>query len=65
MLGGAGSKDIIKMVMDGNPLVRADVTCPPSMIATGISLVIIALRRKRLNGFCQKKKPSKIILADE
>lgn len=35
-LGGAGSKDIIKMIMDGNPLVKADVTYHPAMIATGL-----------------------------
>jgi len=65
MLGGAGSKEIIKMVMDGDPLVRADVTYPPSMIATGISLAVMSLRGEKLNGFYQNKIPSKIILAAE
>lgn len=64
-LGGAGSKDIIKMIMDGNPLVRADVTYPPSMIATGISCAVMSLRGEKLNGFYQNKIPSKIILAAE
>lgn len=64
-LGGAGSKDIIKMVMDGDRLVRADVTYPPSMIATGISCAVMSLRGEKLNGFYQGKIPSKIILAAE
>lgn len=64
-LGGAGSKDIIKMIMDGDELVRADVTYPPSMIATGISCAVMALRGEKLNGFYQNQIPSKIILAAE
>jgi len=64
-LGGAGSKDIIKMIMDGNPLVRANVTYPPSMIATGISMAVMALRHEPLNGFYQRQIPSRIILAAE
>lgn len=65
MLGGAGSKDIIKMVMDGDPLVRADVTYPPSMIASGISLAVNGVQGKGLEGFYQQKIPSRIILAAE
>jgi len=64
-LGGAGSKEMIKKVMDNDPLVRADVTYPPSMIATGISMAVMALRGEELNGFYQHQIPSKIILAAE
>lgn len=64
-LGGAGNKDIIKMIIDGNPLVRADVTYPPSMIATGISMAVMAMRDEKLDGFYQNKLPSKIILRAE
>lgn len=64
-LGGAGSKIIIKKVMDGDPLVTADVTYPPSMIASGISLAIYGARNEALAGFYQGKIPSKIILAAE
>ncbi len=64
-LGGAGAKEIVKMVMDGDPLVRANVTYPPSMIATGISMAVMALRNEKLNGFYQNKIPSKIILSAE
>jgi len=64
-LGGAGSKEIIKMVMDGDKQVRADVTYPPSMIGTGISMAVMSLRGEKLNGFYQNQIPSKIILAAE
>ena len=64
-LGGAGSKDIVKMIMDGDKLVRADVTYPPSMVATAISLAVDGLRDQPLSGFYQKKIPSKIVLASE
>lgn len=64
-LGGAGSKIMIKKVMDGDPLVRADVTYPPSMIATGISLAVDGVQNKPLPGFYQKKIPSRVILAAE
>lgn len=65
MFGGAGSKDIIKMILDGDPLVRADATYPPSMIATGISLGVMGVKGEVWNGFYQHKLPSKIILAAE
>lgn len=38
ILGGAGMKDIIKRVMDNDPIFPADVTYPPSMIAMGMEL---------------------------
>lgn len=65
MLGGAGSKVMIKRIMDNDPLVRADVTYPPSMVATGISLGVLGVRNQALQGFYQKKIPSKIVLAAE
>ncbi len=72
-LGGAGSKVMIKkiidgdplVIIDGDPLVQADVTYPPSMIATGISLAVYGSRNQPLPGFYQAKIPSKIILAAE
>jgi ribose transport system substrate-binding protein len=38
VLGGAGSKDYIKKVMDGDKVVTADVTYSPSMIADAMRL---------------------------
>jgi ribose transport system substrate-binding protein len=64
-LGGAGSKDIIKMIIDGNPLVKADVTYPPSMVASGVSIAVMSLRGEKFNNFYQGKIPSKIILSAE
>jgi ribose transport system substrate-binding protein len=64
-LGGAGSKQMIKKVMEGNDLVRADVTYPPSMAATAVSLAVKGLRNQPLDGFYQQKIPSRIVLAAE
>jgi ribose transport system substrate-binding protein len=44
MMGGAGMKDAVKMVMDKHPMVPADITYPPSMIATGIHLAAGVMR---------------------
>jgi ribose transport system substrate-binding protein len=44
ILGGAGMKDIVKRVMDGDPLYPADITYPPSMIAVGIQQAVTMLR---------------------
>ena len=44
VLGGAGMKDIVKKVMDGDPRYPADITYPPSMIAVGIHLCASNLR---------------------
>ncbi len=57
IVGGAGMKDVIKMVMDGNPQVPADITYPPSMIAAGIHTAASNLRdgRQKLIGQFQPK----------
>ncbi|MFG0331402.1 MAG: ABC transporter substrate-binding protein [Phycisphaerales bacterium] len=44
MLGGAGMKDIVKRVMENDPMFPADITYPPSMIATGIHLCVSTMR---------------------
>ncbi|MCC6404596.1 MAG: ABC transporter substrate-binding protein [Fimbriimonadaceae bacterium] len=44
ILGGAGMKDIVKRVMDKDPVFPANITYPPSMIATGIHLAVSNLR---------------------
>lgn len=40
ILGGAGMKDIIKRVIDGDPMFPADVTYPPSMVKDGIERAV-------------------------
>ncbi|MDX9980014.1 MAG: ABC transporter substrate-binding protein [Lentisphaeria bacterium] len=44
IFGGAGMKEIIKKVMDGDPMYPANVTYSPSMIATGIHLAVASMR---------------------
>jgi len=53
MLGGAGMKDVVKRVMDGDKMFPADITYPPSMIATGMSVAVSALS----GGNLDKKRP--------
>jgi ribose transport system substrate-binding protein len=43
ILGGAGMKDIVKRVRDGDPMYPADITYPPAMIAPGIHLCVANL----------------------
>ncbi|MSQ90960.1 MAG: ribose ABC transporter substrate-binding protein [Phycisphaerales bacterium] len=43
ILGGAGMKDIIKRVMERDPIFPANITYPPSMIATGMELAAAVL----------------------
>lgn len=52
ILGGAGMKDVVKRVMDKDPLFPANITYPPSMIATGMHLAYSNLR----DGAIDKKK---------
>ena len=40
IVGGAGMKDIIKGIMDGDTLVPVDVLYPPAMIATAIDVTV-------------------------
>jgi ribose transport system substrate-binding protein len=44
VLGGAGMKDIVKKVMDGDPMVPADITYPPSMVGCAVHLAASTLR---------------------
>lgn len=44
IFGGAGMKDVVKKVMDRDPMFPADVTYSPNMIAAGIHLAVASLR---------------------
>ncbi|WP_028226069.1 substrate-binding domain-containing protein [Paraburkholderia ferrariae] len=55
VFGGAGSKDMVKRVMDGDPLVRADVSYSPKFIYDAIRMTAEA----RLAG---KALPAKTII---
>lgn len=41
IVGGGGMKDIVKRVMDGDPLTPVDVLYPPAMIATAMELTAL------------------------
>lgn len=57
---------VLKMVMDGDPLVRADVTYVPSHIASGVSLAVMGARGQGLGNFYyQRLLPHKIMLSSE
>ena len=43
VVGGAGSKDMVKRVMDGDKMVPVDVLYPPAMIATAMQLTAAGL----------------------
>ncbi|WP_093014035.1 ABC transporter substrate-binding protein [Roseivivax sp. THAF30] len=43
VLGGAGMKEMVKRVMDGDEMIPADVTYPPSMIATAIEMTAVGM----------------------
>ncbi len=43
VLGGAGMKEMIAKVRDGDKMIPADVTYPPSMIVTAIELTAVGL----------------------
>lgn len=43
VLGGAGMKEMIKRTADGDEMMPANVTYPPSMIATAIELTAVGL----------------------
>jgi len=65
MFGGAAKKEIVKRIMDGDALVRADATYPPNVVATSVSLAVVGMRGRVFEGFYQKKLPIRIILASE
>ncbi|HET6487493.1 MAG TPA: substrate-binding domain-containing protein [Spirochaetia bacterium] len=65
-LGGGGSKELVKKIIDNSdPLIKADVTYPPDVVATGVSLAVLGVRGRVFEGFYQKKLPVNIILNSE
>ncbi|MCW5945981.1 MAG: ABC transporter substrate-binding protein [Fimbriimonadales bacterium] len=49
IVGGGGMKDVVKRVMDGDPLYPATVTYSPSMIAVGMQMAAGTLKAGREN----------------
>ena len=62
VVGGGGSKEVIKRVKNGDPIVRATVTYPPSMVASGIALAVHGARGEKL-GNMYHGVPSRVVLA--
>ena len=65
MFGGAAKKEVVKRIMDGDPLVRADATYPPDVCASAVSMAVVGLRGRVFEGFYQKKLPLRVILGSE
>lgn len=66
LTGGGGSKDIVKLVMDKDPVVKATVTYPPNMVAVGMKLALKGLRAGKKTDPKDKEViiPSEVITAD-
>lgn len=43
VVAGAGSKDMIKKVMDGDKMIPVDVLYPPAMVGTALELTVAGL----------------------
>jgi ribose transport system substrate-binding protein len=65
MFGGAAKKEVVKRIMDGDPLVRANATYPPDVCASAVSMAVVGLRGRVFEGFYQKKLPLRVILGSE
>jgi ribose transport system substrate-binding protein len=61
-LGGAGSKVVYKMIMDGHPLVSATATYHPSMIADGIRYAIDVATGVKSADFHTAKAPITVVI---
>jgi ribose transport system substrate-binding protein len=61
-LGGAGSKVVYKMIMDGHPLVRATGTYHPSMIADGIKYAVEVATGVKSADFHKAKAPITVVI---
>ncbi|MBQ6472408.1 MAG: substrate-binding domain-containing protein [Victivallales bacterium] len=63
-VGGGGSKLVVKMILDKDPLVKATVTYPPQMISTAIDATVQALRGKTPPSSPEIIVKSRIVNAD-
>ena len=63
MVGGGGSKFVVKKIMDGDPVVRATDSYPPMMAHRGIHEALKGLRngKKPIDGIAEIVIPSEII----
>lgn len=61
-LGGAGSKVVMKKIMDGDPLVRATVTYHPRMIADGIDYAVAVATGEKSDSFHEGSAPIPVVI---
>lgn len=60
-VGGGGSKNIVAMIKQGDPLVKATVTYPPQMIREALVRTLEALRRGERGPRSERIVPSHIV----
>ena len=64
MVGGGGSKLVVKKVLDRDPLVRGTVTYSPRMLETGVQAALDGLRNGRKTLRKEIIIPSEIVTAE-
>ena len=66
MVGGGGSKAIVRKVMDKDPVVKATVTYPPQMVEVGAARALDGLRNggKPVNGEVEIIVKSEVVTPD-
>jgi ribose transport system substrate-binding protein len=62
LLGGAGSKVVYKMIIDGDPLVRATTLYHPSMISDGIQYAVDVATGKKSDSFHTASAPTSVVI---
>ncbi len=67
-MGGGPLKNVVKEIMDdSNPLVKADCTYPPGVVATAISYAVLGAKGEKLNPYIYQVRamPTRIIIPAE
>lgn len=66
LTGGGGSKDIVKLILDKDPVVKATVTYPPNMVAVGMDLALKGLRANHQTDPKEKEVivPSEVVTSE-
>ena len=61
IVGGGGGKQIVKRILDGDPVVPLTVTYPPRMIAVGVDYAVSGARKQPLTTEKRVVIPSEIV----
>ena len=66
VVGGGGSRKVVKMILDKDPLVRATVTYPPQIISHGIQAALDGLQNGKMPPAGKREilVPSEIVLPE-